>query len=58
MAGAVATITLTTPVNGAVADGANSNSVQAVVSDSAAAMWSPVQRWSLAPPMPQHKLPQ
>ncbi|MHA3260360.1 hypothetical protein ACX1HP_21520, partial [Yersinia pseudotuberculosis] len=27
--GAVATITLTTPVNGAVADGANSNSVQA-----------------------------
>ncbi|WP_133175632.1 Ig-like domain-containing protein, partial [Yersinia pestis] len=32
--GAVATITLTTPVNGAVADGANSNSVQAVVSDS------------------------
>ncbi|MHA3264515.1 Ig-like domain-containing protein, partial [Yersinia pseudotuberculosis] len=34
VAGAVATITLTTPVNGAVADGANSNSVQAVVSDS------------------------
>ncbi|WP_286228154.1 inverse autotransporter adhesin Ilp [Yersinia pseudotuberculosis] len=32
--GAVATITLTTPVNGAVADGADSNSVQAVVSDS------------------------
>ncbi|MBD3449356.1 hypothetical protein IFN83_21060, partial [Yersinia pestis] len=31
VAGAVATITLTTPVNGAVADGANSNSVQAVV---------------------------
>ncbi len=34
VAGAVATITLTTPVNGAVADGANSNSVQAVVTDS------------------------
>ncbi|ABS48494.1 putative invasin [Yersinia pseudotuberculosis IP 31758] len=34
VAGAVDTITLTTPVNGAVADGANSNSVQAVVSDS------------------------
>ncbi|QFS74297.1 inverse autotransporter adhesin Ilp [Yersinia pestis] len=34
VAGAVATITLTTPVNGAVADGADSNHVQAVVSDS------------------------
>ncbi|WP_338383320.1 inverse autotransporter adhesin Ilp [Yersinia pseudotuberculosis] len=34
VAGAVDTITLTTPVNGAVADGADSNSVQAVVSDS------------------------
>ncbi|MBO1590952.1 inverse autotransporter adhesin Ilp, partial [Yersinia pseudotuberculosis] len=34
VAGAVATITLTTPVNGAVANGADSNSVQAVVSDS------------------------
>ncbi|MRP58133.1 hypothetical protein CQP32_21730, partial [Yersinia pestis] len=34
VAGAVATITLTTPVNGAVADGTDSNHVQAVVSDS------------------------
>ncbi|WP_133175637.1 Ig-like domain-containing protein, partial [Yersinia pestis] len=34
VAGAVATITLTAPVNGAVADGVNTNSVQAVVSDS------------------------
>ncbi|BFI51883.1 hypothetical protein KD3_01510 [Yersinia pseudotuberculosis] len=34
VAGTAATITLTTPVNGAVADGADSNSVQAVVSDS------------------------
>ncbi|KPD38338.1 hypothetical protein AC473_21130, partial [Yersinia pestis subsp. microtus bv. Caucasica] len=34
VAGAVAAITLTTPVDGAVADGANSNSVQAVVTDS------------------------
>ncbi|AJJ56149.1 2OG-Fe(II) oxygenase superfamily protein [Yersinia pseudotuberculosis IP 32953] len=34
VAGAVATITLTTPVNGAVANGADSNSVQAVVTDS------------------------
>ncbi|VEA96664.1 inverse autotransporter adhesin Ilp [Yersinia pseudotuberculosis] len=34
VAGAVDTITLTVPVNGAVANGVNTNSVQAVVSDS------------------------
>ncbi|MHA3268535.1 Ig-like domain-containing protein, partial [Yersinia pseudotuberculosis] len=33
VAGAVATITLTTPVNGAVADGADTNQVDALVQD-------------------------
>ncbi len=56
--GAVATITLTTPVNGAVADGANSNSVQAVVSDSDGNAVTGATVVFIALPTPQHKLPQ